>query len=82
MEISTLGQAQVIRSAADVSATREVVRRRRLRRVRNVLLPVAVWLVFRLVTGNPVTPGMPEVPPAMVPMLPAFVLMGLLAMVM
>jgi ATP-dependent Zn protease len=82
MELQSLGQSQVIRSAADVAVARERVRRRRLTRVRNVLLPLAAWVVFRLLTGNPVQPGVPSLPAAMGPFLPGLAIMLLLSVVL
>src|SRR5687767_5491823 len=82
MELQTLGQSQVIRSAADVAIARERVRRRRLQRLRNLLLPVAAWVLFRLVTGNPVTPGWPRLSPEMAPFLPGLAIMLLLSAVL
>src|SRR4051794_4757954 len=82
MELQSLGQSQVIRSAADVAVARERVRRRRLARVRNVLLPIAVWVLFRLLTGNPVRPGIPTLPESMAPFLPGLAIMVLLSFVL
>ncbi len=78
MDLQTLGQAKVIRSAADVAVARERVRHRRLRRVTHVLIPITVWLAFRLATGNPVRPGIPSLPPEMAPFLPGLAIMLLL----
>ena len=47
----------------DVQVARERQRRKRLRRVAFVLAPLAVWLWVRLLTGNPVSPGWPDLPP-------------------
>jgi cell division protease FtsH len=47
----------------DVQVARERQRRRRLRRVAIVLAPLAIWLWVRLLTGNPVSPGWPHLPP-------------------
>ncbi len=82
MELKTLGQSQVIRSAADVAVARELVRNRRIRRLRNVLVPLALWTMFRLVTGDPVTIGMPEIGPEVAPFLPGMVLIVLLTLVL
>jgi ATP-dependent Zn protease len=81
MELHTLGQSQVIRSAADVAVARERVRTRRLQRLRNVLMPLAFWVMFRLLTGNPVTPGLPSIPQGMGPFAPGLAIMVLLTMV-
>src|SRR5881397_3619360 len=78
MEISSIGQSQVLRSAAaDVGATRERVRRRRLRRLGTLLIIVALWFWTRLLSGHPVSPGFPSIPPQMRDYLPA---MGLIAL--
>lgn len=59
-----LGQAAVLGSAlADVATVRERARRRRLWRLAIVLGPLAAWLWLRWSGGNPVTPGMPDLPP-------------------
>jgi cell division protease FtsH len=82
MDLQSLGQSQaVIRSAADVAVARERVRRRRLERLRNVLLPVGAWVLFRLLTGNPVQPGLPSIPESMGPFLPGLIIMTLLTAV-
>jgi ATP-dependent Zn protease len=78
MDLQTLGQAQVIRSSADVAVARERVRRRRLERLRNLLVPVALWVILRLLTGNPVQPGLPHVPASMGPFLPGLLIMVVL----
>ena len=58
MEISSIGQSRVLLSAAaDVGATRERVRVRRLRRLITVLVPLVVWFWMRLLSGHPVSPG-------------------------
>src|SRR5436190_1977550 len=82
MELQSLGQSQVIRSAADVAVARERMRHRRFVRVRNVLLPVAAWVVFRLLTGNPVQPGLPHLPESFGPFLPGLAIMVLLGFVL
>ncbi len=82
MELKTLGQSQVIRSAADVAVARELVRSRRIRRLRNVLVPVALWALFRIVTGDPVTIGVPEIGPEITPFLPGLGLMVILTLVL
>ncbi|MBW3615110.1 MAG: AAA family ATPase, partial [Actinobacteria bacterium] len=82
MELKTLGQSQVIRSAADVAVARELVRSRRIRRLRNILVPIALWALFRLATGNPITVRMPEIGPEVAPFLPGLGLMVLLALVL
>jgi cell division protease FtsH len=70
MELSTLGQAQVLRTAAmDVAVSRERSRRRRLVGLAAVLAPLTGWAWLRLLDGDPVRPGLPDlpVPPELVP---------------
>jgi cell division protease FtsH len=81
MDLQTLGQSKVIRSTADVAVARERVRRRRLERLRNVLLPIAAWVIFRMLTGNPVQPGLPSLPENMGPFLPGLMIMTVLTAV-
>ncbi|WP_218566167.1 AAA family ATPase [Vallicoccus soli] len=61
--------------AADVRVDRERLRRRRLRRVAAVLGPVAAWLWYRLLTGDPVDWGLPQVDWLLVAPLLFFVLL-------
>ena len=65
----------------DVARTRERDRRRRLRRMAMVLAPIAAWLWIRLVTGNPVRPGLPSLPEEAVFWLPGILLVLLLGAV-
>ncbi|MDP9389669.1 MAG: AAA family ATPase [Actinomycetota bacterium] len=84
MELSTLGQAKVLRTAgADVAMAREGARRRRLVTVAVVLAPLAAWLWTRLLTGDPVRPGMPDlpIPPELVPGLVLIVVLSLVILV-
>lgn len=84
MELSRLGQAQILRvAAADVAISRERSRRRRLVRLGVLLGPVALWLWWRLLVGNPVQPGFPylPVPPELVPGLVLIVVLGLVLLV-
>ncbi|MDP8975624.1 MAG: AAA family ATPase [Actinomycetota bacterium] len=63
IDLTSLGQTQVLRAAtADVAVARESARRRRLRRLAVVLAVVAVWLWARFVTGDPVQLGAPGLP--------------------
>jgi len=82
MELKALGQSQVIRSAADVAVARELVRGRRIRRLRNILVPVALWTLFRLASGDPITIGLPRPGPGLTPFLPAMVLIALFTVVL
>ena len=62
----------------DVRVARERQRRRRLRRVAIALAPLVIWLWARLLTGNPVSPGWPHLPPEAVIWLPAVLIVLLL----
>ena len=59
---------------ADVAAAREAARRRRLRRLALVMVPVAVWLWVRFVGGDPVSPGWPSLGPDAMIWLPGVIL--------
>lgn len=65
----------------DVTAARERDRRRRLQRVLMVLAPLALWLWWRVVAGNPVSPGWPQLPPDAVFWLPGIALVLIIALV-
>jgi cell division protease FtsH len=70
IEISSLAQADVLRTAtADVATAREKARRRRLIKLAVVLGVVAVWAWVRFLSGNPVSLGGPSlpIPPEFVP---------------
>jgi ATP-dependent Zn protease len=64
--------------AADVRVDRERLRRRRLWRVATVLGPVAAWLWYRLLVGDPVDPGLPQVDWLVVTPVLFFVLLAVL----
>ncbi len=66
----------------DVQVTRERQRRRRLRRILIVLAPLVIWLWARLLTGNPVSPGWPDLPPEAVYWIPGIVIVLILGAVM
>lgn len=65
----------------DVSAARERGRVRRLTRVAIVLGPLAIWLWVRLVAGNPVRLGWPDLPDDAMLWLPGVILILLLGAV-
>ena len=65
----------------DVAAARERDRRKRLRRVAITLAPIALWMWWRIVTGNPVSPGLPDLPADVIFWLPGIALVLLLAVV-
>jgi cell division protease FtsH len=62
----------------DVRVARERQRRKRLRRVAMVLAPLAIWLWVRLLIGNPVSPGWPDLPAEAAVWIPLFALVLLL----
>lgn len=65
----------------DVARARERDRRRRLRRIAIILIPIATWLWIRLVTGNPVRPGLPTLPEEAMFWLPGILLVLVLGAV-
>lgn len=68
--------------AVDVQVTRERQRRRRLRRVAWVLGPLAAWMWVRLLAGNPVSPGFPQLGEDAMFWLPGILIVLLLALVL
>ncbi|HVE47841.1 MAG TPA: AAA family ATPase [Acidimicrobiales bacterium] len=86
MELSRLGQAQVLRdAAADVAVSRELSRRRRLLTLQAVLGPLMVWMWARVLMGDPVSPGLPGlgIPPEFLPgVLLAVVLLAVIVLPM
>jgi cell division protease FtsH len=82
LELSSLGGGSVLGGAlADVAVIRERARRRRLLRLALVLGTLCAWLWFRMISGNPVSPGFPDLPPGVRDMGPAGVLIGVLVLV-
>jgi cell division protease FtsH len=65
-------------SLADIAAAREAARRRRLRRVALVLGAATAFLWVRLLAGNPVGWGAPEVGPELTSYVPAIALVVVL----
>ena len=81
--IEGLGQAEVMGNAlADVAIMREAARRRRLRRVGIVLGIIAVWLWARLLSGNPIGFGWPQLGPEAQALLPGVALVALFAVIL
>ncbi len=66
----------------DVQVNRERQRRKRLRRVAIILSPLVIWLWIRIISGNPVSPGWPDLPPEAVYWIPGIVIVLLLAIVL
>ncbi|MBI2169899.1 MAG: AAA family ATPase [Actinobacteria bacterium] len=81
--LSLLGQADVLASAvADVSAIRETSRLRRVRHLLTILGVVGGWVAWRMLSGDPVRPGMPNLPPDAGTWAPAVVLILMLSVVL
>jgi ATP-dependent Zn protease len=66
----------------DVQMTRERQRRRRLRRIAWVLAPIVTWLWLRVIAGNPVSPGWPNLPAEAMFWLPGILIVLLLGLVL
>ena len=66
----------------DVQVTREKQRRRRLGRIALLLSPLVLWLWVRIMTGNPVSPGWPQLPDEAMFWLPGIVIILLLGIVL
>ncbi|HAM02176.1 MAG TPA: ATPase, partial [Acidimicrobiaceae bacterium] len=67
---------------ADVGTSRERARQGRLRRLALILVPVAVWLLVRALLYPNRVIVFPHIPAAMVPFVPAILLMVVLVAVM
>lgn len=79
MDLESLKGSDVFKDAtADVAVARERARQGRLRWLLYILGPVALWMVYRLVTGDPVHIGPPQISEEWRPMLPALLLMTVL----
>jgi ATP-dependent Zn protease len=69
--------------AIDVTATRERQRRIRLIRLSAFfLIPVAGWLWYRVLTSNPISPGLPDLPPEAWIWMPGIAIVLLLGVVL
>jgi cell division protease FtsH len=68
--------------SVDVQVNRERQRRKRLRRVALLLTPLVIWLWLRILSGNPVSPGWPHLPPEAMFWLPGILIVLLLAIVL
>ncbi|HAX82249.1 MAG TPA: ATPase [Actinobacteria bacterium] len=62
----------------DVHVTREHQRLRRLRKIAWVLFPLTAWMWVRLLDGNPVSPGLPQLGPDAVMWLPGVAIVVLI----
>ncbi|HEY3239726.1 MAG TPA: AAA family ATPase [Acidimicrobiia bacterium] len=76
--VSALPAQLLDRSLADVARLRERARRRRCYELSALLWPLAVWLWWRQLRGDPVTFGWVRLPPSVVPYLPQLVLIVVL----
>lgn len=80
--LSLLGQADVLAKAvADVATIREQTRLRRIRRLLLFLVLVGLFLGWRMLQGNPVRPGLPDLPDNAYLWLPAVGLIVVLGLV-
>jgi ATP-dependent Zn protease len=68
--------------AVDVQVTRERQRRRRLRKVAWILSPLVLWLWLRILDGNPVSPGWPDLPSDAMIWLPGILIILLIGVVL
>lgn len=85
MDVRMLGSAEVLRgSVGDVAQQREAHRQRRVLEILILLVIVAVFLYWRMFSGNPVHPGWPHfsIPEEMKQYLPSMVLVVLLGTVL
>src|SRR5437764_5321530 len=82
-DVTTLGQSGVIgRGQADVARLRERNRQRRMQRSFAVFGPLAAWMWWRQLTGDPVVLGRPHFPAGLEMWLPQIILVGLFAVVL
>ncbi len=82
-DVRTLGQEGVIgRALADVARLRERNRQRRMQRSLMVLGPLALWLWWRQLSGDPVQLGWPHLDPAWAAFLPQLLIVFMLGTVL
>ncbi len=82
-DVRILGQEGVIgRALADVARLRERNRQRRIQRSLVLLGPLAVWLWWRQLTGNPVNLAWPSLSPGWAALLPQMMIVALLGFVL
>ncbi|HVW31353.1 MAG TPA: AAA family ATPase [Acidimicrobiia bacterium] len=82
-EVTTLGQAGVIgRGQADVGRLRERNRQRRMSRALAVVGPLAAWMWWRQLAGDPVGFGWPHLSDGVSMMLPQILLVGMFGIVL
>ena len=81
MDWESLKQSDVLKEGtADVAVARERARQGRLRGLLIFLAPLSLWMVYRMLTGDPVHIGFPQISEDWRPMLPALLLMTVLTM--
>lgn len=68
--------------AIDVYEARERQRQRRLKRIAYVLAPIVAWLWIRIASGNPVSPGLPQLSEEAMFWLPGILIVLLLGVVL
>ena len=79
MDWESLKQSDILKEGtADVAVARERARQGRLRGLLILLAPLSLWMVYRLLIGNPVHIGLPTISEDWRPMLPALLLMTVL----
>jgi cell division protease FtsH len=79
MDWESLKQSDVLKEGtADVAVARERARQGRLRGLLIFLAPLSLWMVYRMLTGDPVHIGFPKISEDWRPMLPALLLMTVL----
>jgi len=82
-DVTTLGQDGVIgRGQADVARLRERNRQRRVQRSLALFGPLAAWMWYRQLTGNPVVLGWPHLSGSAAAMLPEVFLVGMFGVVL
>ncbi len=82
-DVRTLGQEGVIgRALADVGRLRERNRQRRIQRSLVFLGPLAVWLWWRQLSGDPVALGWPQLSPTWAGLVPQLLIVALLGSVL
>jgi cell division protease FtsH len=82
-DVRTLGQEGVIgRALADVARLRERNRQRRMQRSFMVMGPLAVWLWWRQLAGDPVQLGLPHLNPVVATFLPQLIIVAMLGTVL
>ncbi len=75
-DLLALANREVLAGKADVSRARERTRVRRYRKLAFLLAIIAIFLLVRLATGDPVHPGLPHIPSGLGRYWVAFLLIG------